>query len=134
MSSSEDNMNKYESLINLLLCFPDFTLRHAMNAMFIMYTKAQIAKQSSHFGKKKNLKKIFQTSNLIKFSEHYSRAEFLPETSSYFDADGLLDLKKVYIYFTAIAACGMVSVHCHSNEHLNNFGWSHFSSYIFCSL
>lgn len=51
MSSSEDNMNKYDTYIAFLLLFPDFTLRHALNAMFIVYTKAQIAKQSSHFGK-----------------------------------------------------------------------------------
>lgn len=50
MSSSEDNMNKYDTYIRLLLFFPDFALRHAMNAMFITYTKAQMAKQSSHFG------------------------------------------------------------------------------------
>lgn len=45
-------MIKYDSYIYLLLLFPDFTLRHAMNAMFIVYTKAQIAKQSTHFGEK----------------------------------------------------------------------------------
>lgn len=47
-------MIKYESYIYLLLLFPDYTLRHAMNAMFIIYTKAQIAKQSSHFGKERS--------------------------------------------------------------------------------
>lgn len=51
LSNSEENMIKYDSFIHLLLLFPDYTLRHAMNAMFIIYTKAQIAKQSSHFGK-----------------------------------------------------------------------------------
>ncbi|XP_037035767.1 ATP-binding cassette sub-family A member 3 isoform X2 [Bradysia coprophila] len=89
MSSSEDNMIKYETYIHLLLLFPDFTLRHAMNAMFIVYTKAQIAKQSSHF-------------------EHYSKVEFLPETSSYFDASSPMDLKKVYVYFTVVAICGLL--------------------------
>lgn len=52
-------MIKYDSYIYVLLFFPDFTLRHAMNAMFIVYTKAQIAKQSSHFGKKEKIGRKF---------------------------------------------------------------------------
>ncbi|KAJ6637353.1 Phospholipid-transporting ATPase ABCA3 [Pseudolycoriella hygida] len=87
MSSSEDNMNKYEFYIHLLLFFPDYALRHGFSAMFIMYTKDQIAKQSSHF-------------------EHHSNVEYLP--SPYIDAGWSLDLTTIYCYFTFVAVFGMV--------------------------
>lgn len=82
-----------------------------MNAMFIIYTKAQIAKQSSHFGKTEEIVELFSGQSILldqlHFSEHYSRVEFLPETSSYVDAGAPLDLKKIYVYFTLVAFGGL---------------------------
>lgn len=58
--------------------------------------------------KNKNREVCFRKLIFFHFAEHYSRVEYLPETSSYVDANSALDLKIVYIDFTVVAVFGMV--------------------------
>lgn len=55
------------------------------------------------------MQKEIYLKKIPKFSEHFSRVEFLPESLSYFDASSPLDLKSIYIIFSVVAVVGMVS-------------------------